>query len=293
MKKFLSVFLSILLGVLIVTPNFTAYASEGASVTTFNEYEAYKYYISLSDSELLELGFTSEDIDYLRSFNYKEELIKRSKFSNEQLSSLGYSDEEIKKIKTYDGSEDVEPYLFAEATIYSSLSSASSSRFVVDFSWNWSSCPVFIKSDIIAVVWNATNSSGGTMNAAINKSSSRTYHNVTYYDTYTGKYSTESKPFSIKNEYSGASSTFSMGYNYGDGYMRWANKGRGAVTIDAVAGSIYELLMRFEYGHTYIVGSPSFSISGSGASIGISFNATTRTEDFSSHRYRSNGTTVS
>lgn len=294
MKKFLAIFLSVLLSVFIISPNLTTKATTlptDTQVTTFTEYEAYKYYISLSDSELLELGFNQKDIEYLRSFNYKDELTKRSKLSTKQLNNLGYSKQEIQKLQTYNGDDNIEEYLFATATISSGLSSASSTKFVVNFNWNWSSCPVFIRNDIIAFVWSATSSNGGTMNAAINKSSS--YHNVSYYDTLTGKTSTESKSVSIKNEYAGASSSFSMGYNYGDGNMRWAKRGSGAITINAVAGSIYELLMRFEYGHTYITGSPSFSISGSGPSVGISFNTTTKTESYSTHRYRSNGSTVS
>ncbi|MGL6184391.1 MAG: hypothetical protein ACRC1T_03315 [Clostridium chrysemydis] len=264
------------------------------TTTTFSEYEAYQYYISLTDKELIQNGFTSDDISYLRNLDYKAELLKRSKLPKDKLKSLGYSDSQINKLKSYNGSDNVQPYLTAQATIYSNIYSASPTQFKVSFRWDWTSCPVFIRTDMIAVVWSGTNSSGLPMNVAINKSSSATYHNVTYYDTYTGKYTTESKTVTPKNEYAGASSSFSMGYNYGDGYMRWANYGSGMITVASTNGSpIDELLMRFEYGHTYIAGSPSFSISGSGASIGISFNLTTATEDYSSHRYKSNGTTVS
>ena len=262
------------------------------TVTKINEYDAYKHYISLSDAELLESGFSKDDITYLRNLDFKAELKKRANLPTSQLIELGYSDREISKLRTYDGSDNIQPYA-ATGLLTSNLYKASPTQFKVMFNWSWSSCPVFIRTDIIAVVWSASNSSALNMNAAIDKSQTNTYHNITYYDTYSGKYTTDKRPFDINHEYAGASSSFSLGYNYGDGYMRWAPKGGGQITINAPEGPIYELLMRFEYGHTYVTGTPSFKISGSGPSIGISFNATTKTEDFSSHRYRSNGQTVS
>lgn len=261
------------------------------AVTTYNEYEAYTYYLSLSDSELLNIGFSQDDIDYLRNFDFEEAVRERASLSNDKLNALGYSSDQISALKSTRDSGIIDSRAFATATIYSSLSSASTSRFKVNFSWSWSSCPVFIREDIIACVWNGTNSSGQPLNVAVDKSSLS--HTVKYYDTYSGKTTSESKSYSIKNEYSGVSSKFRMGYNYGDGYMRWAKSGSGSVTVKGTGGSIKEVLMKFEYGHTYITGSPSFSIAGSGSSIGISFNATTKTEDYSTHRYSSDGKTLS
>ena len=258
-----------------------------------NEYEIYNYYISLSDEELLEIGYSKDDIEYLRNFDYKEALLERAQMSDEQLSVLGYSEEEATLVQSYDGSDDIETYALAKISISSSLSTASSQRFKIYFWWSWSSCPVWLGTDMIAVVWAGTNSSGSPMNVAVSKSQYDTYQNVTYYDTYTKKSITEKKTFSFNNEYGAASSSFSMGYNYGDGYMRWATKGSGYVTVSAVAGSLYELLMRFEYGHTYMSGSPSFSVSGTSLSPSISFNRVTQSVGATSHRYRSNGTTVS
>ena len=264
------------------------------TVTTINEYDAYKYYISLSDAELLEGGFSKDDITYLRNLDFKAELKKRADLPTSELRDLGYSDQEINKLRTYDGSDNIQPYA-ATGLITSNLYKASPTQFKIMFNWSWSSCPVFMKTDMIAIVWSATSPSGLALNSSLDKSSSNTYHNVTYYDTYTNKSTTKSIPVYPKNEYGGASSSFSVaGVSEGYGYICWASKGGGQITVNAVGNSsISELFMRFEYGHTYIAGTPSFSISGSGSSIGISFNATTKTEDFSSHRYKSNGQTVS
>jgi hypothetical protein len=260
------------------------------SVTILNEYEYIKALKAQTDEELKKNGFSDEEVKKVKELDYKKELKERSKLANEKLKNMGYTKEQIKLLREYDGSEESVQALAATATITSNLISASSSQYKVNFNWSWSSCPVYLLDDVISCVWKATNQSGANANIAYTSAN----HTIYYKMVETGYTYSSTGSITRKDDYHMIAMYFDMGDSSGTMGTTYAYKGGGSVTLTApVSGSISEIMMRFEYGHTYVAFKPSVSFSSSGSyGIGVSYSYNCSMEDYSMHRYTQYGQTL-
>ena len=210
--------------------------------------------------------------------------------TNEELISKGMTPDQIKYIKNFDLIKEIRG-----ATLNLVLGSAiaSKSKYTFNYSFRWSSCPIFIQDDLLAATWSATGSNGSPVNVAINKSSS--FLTVKYKST-GGAPNMKDTTYKWNpiHEYRAAKIQFDMGYNMGSGMSYWTYYGSGKLVLDAVvSNTIYEVYLKFGYGHSVVTGTPSVSFSGSGPSIGMSFGWTTQNEETYSVRYRYDGHKVS
>ena len=145
----------------------------------------------------------------------------------------------------------------------------------------------------MAATWSATGSNGQSVNVAINKSLS----SLTTKYKYTGgapSMPDKSYKWNYVHEYRAAKLEFDMGYNLGNGMSYWTYYGSGKLVLDAVvSNTIYEVYLKFGYGHSVVTGNPSVSFSGSGPSIGMTFGLTTQNLKTYSVRYRYDGKKMS
>lgn len=279
------------------------------SAATINNDSEVKYEISeldyfselknCSDRELADRGLSVEQINYIRDFDLVNAIKDRARLSESNLRDFGYNDEEILTLKSIGNRKSVtEEDILKEvrgATLSLVLGSptTSKSRYSYNFSFKWSSCPIFIKSDLLATTWSATGSNGSSVNVAINKSQSKL---TTKYKSTGGAPSLPDQTYkwNYVHEYRAAKLEFDMGQNLGSGMSNWTYYGSGKLVLDAVvSNTIYEVYLKFGYGHNVVIGAPSVSFSGSGPSIGMSFRWTTQNEKTYSVRYRYDGKKMS
>lgn len=299
MKKFLCIF-SVLC--LFLTPINVKAAEIKDDSSTKYEISELDYFFGLrnsTDEELSLNGLTESQIEYIRNFDLIQSIKERANLSESNLKELGYNDDEILALKNLNKrrnlTEDEISKEVRGATLTLTLKNptTSKSRYTYNFSFKWSSCPIFIQSDLLAATWSATGSNGSPVNVAINKSLSKL---TTKYKSTGGHpdMGSVSYKWKITHEYRAASIKFDMGYNVGSGMSYWTQTGSGKLVLDAVvSNTIYEVYLKFGYGHSVVTGTPSVSFSGSGPSIGMSFGWTTQNEKTYSVRYRYDGKKVS
>ena len=98
LKKGLSILLTLILIISIFSINSNAINVEDLIAENnmiINEWDEYKRIISKTDHELIELGYTKEEIVSIRNFDYEEEIRNRAALDNQTLQKYGYTNEEI------------------------------------------------------------------------------------------------------------------------------------------------------------------------------------------------------
>lgn len=250
---------------------------------------------SYSDEELKAKGMSAEEIDYIRNFDLVEAIKERASLPETTLKEFGYTEKEITQLKSIlnrrsvSEEEIIKEVRGATLTLTVQDPITTKSKYTYEYSFKWSSCPVFIQDDLLAITWSATNSSGSPINVAIDKTNS----SLSTIYKYTGGAPTQTNPsykWNPVNEYRAAKIKFDMGTNLGEGMSYWTYSGSGKIVLKAVvSNTIYELYLKFGYGHSVVTGTPSVSFSGSGMDIGFDFGWTTQTLATYSKRYRHDG----
>ncbi len=251
-------------------------------VIEINEWDAYNRIVSMSDDELLNEGFTEQEISEIRNFNYEEEIRKRAALDDETLRLYGYSKNEIIELRQAAKLKSI-----PENTI-KSISTATMSTILrymdsyykvensanmyycrFSFSWCWSRIPFFSIVDMVAVAYGSSTSDKFTY---FSDSDNKVYtaltpvttsSSTTYYQTESWQYST-SKPSSI-------SAKFAVGlYDYDNNLTHFAFDGYGTFLLTNRSNNA-RLYLDACYGHTTINIVPAYSVSTSGVSVGINF----------------------
>lgn len=136
-----------------------SFATEGNKFK-INEYEYLKELQNKSVGELKELNFTGEEIEEIRTLDFKKELEKRKDYDEHTLEMMGYSSEDIKALKSFSGTEE-EMFALAgsitgdaEIVYYHYDSSDRMTRAVFNFYFEWEKPPVVQHKDIIGAMWS-------------------------------------------------------------------------------------------------------------------------------------------
>lgn len=294
MKKFTSILLTLITLISVLSFSSVSYAQNtdvlqsegittnsvnGETITEYNEYEMYKKIASKTDAQLKAEGYSDENIEYIRDFDFEEEIRLRASLPYETLKTYGYTDSEIKElkeIKSTDTLAEIQKKSIARATLGSSIrihkkgtltENGKKVNYVdLKYMFKWKRIPMFLLSDIVVIAFNSGNSSqyaykkvsSYCMKAPLtvlsnNKTSNQ---NISWkIDTKSGKAVSAKFAIGLKNM---DGTMYSMCWG-GTGYLRLTNPKKARLYIDAC------------YGHTTINIVPSFSVSTSGtASIGIS-----------------------
>lgn len=143
----------------------TVFASEGDSKTksvTVNEYEMLQSLSKNSTEQLAKLGYSSAEAKQIENYQeeYKNHLKKIAALDDELLKEMGYTSEQIEILRTYDGSE--EATIILAATLNISVTAGSVTYYTsknytdasVSYSFSWSGEPLFKGTDIVGIAWN-------------------------------------------------------------------------------------------------------------------------------------------
>lgn len=253
--------ISIMAVMLLVFCNTFAYAESNepnkeVTKVTINEYLMLKELKNKPNLELQKMGFSSQEIEKIRKFDYAEELYNRSKLDDSTLKNLGYTDEQIKMLRNFSGTEEEIIALAATLSINAStvdyyyVEESNRTYYRGRFDWEWSSAPVVLIKDIIGIAWSE--------GMYLETSPSLTYHTVRYVSTLTGN--TTYVRFNIDPiaPVGGAETKFKMWRSGAD----YAKSGTGFILVHKL-GRIPEVALYVEYGHKTIgLGEPSVSLTG-------------------------------
>lgn len=284
LKKGLSILLTLIFIISIFSINSNAINVEDLIAENnmiINEWDEYKRIISKTDHELIELGYTKEEIVSIRNFDYEEEIRNRAALDNQTLQKYGYTNEEITVLRKAAAMDDIPENVIksiSTATMTSTLRYVSSGSRMennatmyyvnMKFSWSWSRIPFFRIVDMVAVAFNSSapynftycvqpNNKVHADLIAVHPSAS------TYSQVEPWVYSTE-KPNSI-------SAKFALGFNDSDGNLtHFAYSGYGTFQLTNRSNTA-RLFVDAAYGHTTINITPNYSLSISGPSVGVDF----------------------
>jgi hypothetical protein len=228
---------------------------------TANEYDMIKKIKNTPVSVLKEEGFSDQEINAIKDFDYKSEIFKLKKLDEDTLKGRGYTDKQINILKSFQGTEEEMQALAATLTINGILEKWAvvdgQQKFEATYYWMWSSVPISRFEDIIAFGWNQD----------FNLDTANSYSIVNYVNASTGQLS-YSRTYDFTMD---GTNTASHKFNveivndqamYGNGRMSLYRTGaleNGAIVI--------------KYGHRTVIGSPSVSLGG----LSLSFNYGTST----------------
>lgn len=238
----------------------------------FNEYDYIQMLQNCSLDDLESAGMEKEEVDAAIS-QFEDALRLRSSLPEKQLLELGYSEEEIEILQAYaHGARITDAEMRAVAgtctgaLVPGHINTKEASFY---YKWEWDHCPVVTLTDAAAVRWVAYNNTNiGVVPTLVDST-------INYYtgNTYVLSESGTSEPGLDVNS---KNITFPMNYSAGGNSQAdsmWAKN--GVIQIDIKVGmsnySMDYLEIGALYGHTtFGVGAPSISISVP-ASISISF----------------------
>ncbi|MFA1821800.1 hypothetical protein ACDX78_16735 [Virgibacillus oceani] len=229
-----------------------------------NEYEALKQLSKNSSSQLMNMGYSKDEIKVIQNLEeeYANHLKSYSKLSDNELDNLGYSEGQIDLLRTYKGTEEETIRLAAtlnlrlNAHYVTHNSSTNRTNARLGFTWTWSGVPVFKTTDIIGVSWNDWSVTGSRASVTYVP---QTGAPGTRYGT--GTILSNSGPNSA-----GRGVRISMTQD--DNYW-WARSGSGHFDLRGNSANRKDLSAYAAYGHTTLSISPGFSIPGYGS---INFN---------------------
>lgn len=155
-KKLLSFILAILMLCIPTTVAFAQTTDEAPQVYVINEEEMMEELQSKTDDELSEIGYSTEDIQEIRDFDYFEELSKRAEFDDETLRLYGYTDDEISTLREYVNSDGRTRLTISPNTLTISLgfiSRMNGVRATFKLDWEWKRVPIQRNIDCVGAAW--------------------------------------------------------------------------------------------------------------------------------------------
>lgn len=251
-------------------------------IIVINEWDEYKKIVSMSDAELLAMGYTSDEVAEIRAFDYEEEIRKTAELNDEILTAYGYTDEEIIALRKAAAMEEIPENVIQEistATMISVLTYVSSGSRIesgktmyyvnMKYSWQWDRIPFLRIIDIVAVAYNSSTSDQFTYYATSNN---KVHANLQALAAgYTTRTQTKSWEYSVSKPNT-ISATFAIGVEDNDGVLtHFAYSGHGTFQLTNRSNNA-RLYVDASYGHSIVNLLPSFSVNLDGVDIGIDFD---------------------
>ncbi len=302
MKKVFSLLLcTIMLFCTIINPvQASAITVDSSSIRTqMNDLDMYRYVQNTPSSELIAQGYSPQYINQVKSVDYEELMFERAQLPTHILYRMGYDDSEIATLRKYDGT-----YITRGSDMYALTgtltaeiycTSASTSQYIVRYSWEWDHSPLVNATDAMGIRWVAIASDGLPVDvSAYSSEASINYHY--YLNTYTTTtYDPSDSNFASETDFNALTCTFSMqtGASTDPSY---ALSGSIRTTIrkdSGVTRQIYYLKICGVYGHSVInIGAPSVSFTPGQTDIGISFSGGINIDNIGIKKYKifTNGT---
>lgn len=281
MKRIITIMVAFI--VLLFTSNINTMAAERRDWSNNNPkefYNEYDYIVAVRSTprtEMEEKGASSEELDLIYSDHAEKEMLRRASLSDEELSEVyQYSSAQISILRGYKGTpiEKTPQLRSVMASISGSFSPViyNSTMAGMMLSWQWSTLPITMVTDAVAIAWEATYANGGNNNMLLNLTES--YAQITYKPSSNGTPHFVNINADSTNMYHGAFVTFPFVSPSGYGY---AYKGflYAEVSLANPSGpQMVDLVANAQYAHyTYTPSSLSVSFLGD---LAISFSGTSQ-----------------
>ena len=239
------------------------------STEVMSEFEYYEELANLTDLELEEIGYEKAEIESIREYRTLaiDTYTSLNDESDERLYNRGYTDEQIAIIRDFEGTEEQLRLLAATCTITISCPSiafnGSSTNATLKVNFSWSNPPLIRLIDIVAVTWN-------NWFLTSTPSMSLTYQKLI------GGTTLATAPMHDNSTYSANGCAFSFAL---EDYAQTEWLKSGSTTIYLNHNHIkWDMSAYTEYGHTTLVPSGGFSITGPDISFG--FGISTAAQDW-------------
>lgn len=235
-----------------------------------NEYDMLMELQNTSDDELLNSGWTKEDIESLRNFNYEEEYKKRLQIPHEEL-QLGRYDTNLMMSDVIDASQKIpeEQLRRSAANIFMQVGINEITNNYKDwrvyYQWSWSEEPLWGYNDIVGIK-GLGSVNGATASPVIMSDS---FGNVDYTRNHTNKYLGTGRYDFEKVDIGTAESIFPRHRYFQNEFSGNALSGYGYIHFNN-STPMERLSICLKYGHSKINAEPSVSI-GYPASVGVGF----------------------
>lgn len=290
MKRFISIITVMVMGIMLVVPasatmndaelGMTPLENEEnvmqtEAETVYNEGEAYVKMKALTESELMEIGYTAEEVEEIKAFNMEEALLERAALPDDTLRAYGYTDEQIKILREYDGAPLTldNPVLLATSDCDGTydIGNASTSSIGFTYTWSWNIVPLNKMTDKVVVAWEGVKASNNEFMDLTPSTNTMYLH---FYEMTTGKRAM-SKDSSVNGVHVSNQNYTSYSFKMAkEDNKYWAKEGVAYITLypdNDYAGSdtrINYIDLGAGYGHQQVEMDYSFSVS---TSLSVSF----------------------
>lgn len=279
MRKIISFVVAV--GLCISTMATSAFAMENTSaeneVQTLNEFDYITELEQATTEELTELGLTKQDVENI-SAQFEAALQDRASLPDSELIGMGYTTEEINSFRAYaNGARLVDAEvrgLAGTCTGNITLRNCGTKYATFSYTWEWDHCPLMPLSDSAAVRWLAYDTNGYEFSVI----QTGLDVEIEYYWNNTLQFTREGEEepgleFNTVNIQFDVTEIFYKSNTIPE--EAYAKKGKITISVqvdDSVNNQINYILVAGLYGHT-IIGSISPSVSLSpGASVSIDFS---------------------
>lgn len=272
---------------------------ETSEEQNFSEYDYYviiKELQSHSNADLLNAGWSLNEIEELREISFESALRERAALDEATLKNYGYTREEIILLKQIDAgimplNETSFRALLAECDGDFELAKdnngntlCNNTRWTFIYEWEWTKAPLFMGLDSAAVSWGAYNSNSVWIDTLLVSAKGE----GNYYHTVSGAVQKQALTRDQDADFNGAKYNFHMGVDSVDG--SWLKSGTIQVTVKTATGttsSIHYMKLCGLYGHAkaVITASPGISAGAGDFSWGFSFNPSIRVDTHAVAKY--------
>lgn len=268
-KKIWSLILASVVCFFLTVPTFAVTEAHSDNQFNISEIDVVKDLQNTPESELIDAGYTVEEIKEIQNFSFEKAYYERAQLSAEDLRWLGYSDAQIAILKSYDGSPlEENPQMravLAQMTGQIYAVSFGKNSMKTRFSWEWSSAPIFhgeFISDIVSCNAIGINSNNGT--SYVNAVTANSYANVLYHTNGTNTPLRNFK-YEITNN-TGVNGQIDVKFPMSksiDSTTGWAKSGNFIAEYKetVTANDLGAIQFVFAYGHASVSVMPSVTIS--------------------------------
>lgn len=231
--------------------------------TIVNEYDLVKNLQDTDPSILMDQGYSLYEIAEIKTFDYEAALKKTAKLSQSELINRGYSRQAINDLKSNLDSDWTEEEVRARAAqlrmqMGINTISANKHNWTLFYMYGWINTPEFRFTDILGVRVSGATLDGAVAMPNISNSSIAT----TQYKYYDGTNSHESTTQFNKVELNLSQSSFPLLAEKPDGKITFIAGGYGYINFLHTA-PLSKLNVHLNYGHSTVTFSPSVNISAS------------------------------
>lgn len=267
MKKIICTILALVLISIIPAQAFANENELNCQTFVVNEEKIIEQLKKSSDEELHKMGYTTQQIEEIRKFDYFEALSARAKLDDETLTLYNYSPDEIQELREYVASGGrakgkINSNSLKITLKFDNITKGKQANGTI--SWEWTKTTLIQFIDCVAVAWKTT--SGSTINYSKNTNNfvsltlTKINPNVAGAQT-----TTATKQWSVKDNQSIYANIPIGTYGY------FAFKGSGKFTIKSTSGTFNEFYIDCAYAHYTISATPNISISDGKTNLSISF----------------------